>query len=926
MPPKTRSGGVPAPSRVYHSTPAQQQAHFPARRKIVRTYGKQNRKKQAETSARSLRQQTLTQFDFVSSFEEHDPIELSDSEDEEEDEHGDEERESPDVGQKEQRNDEDEEPVSSGRKRRGTSKKASTKKQGTTRRRTLGDNDDDDDDDDNLEKEHKAAKTKRSNWRKTTGDAPSSSYHTQTLTQFLGRDGQVQYIKDSEDEEEDDGFHQWLGDPTSPSPRRVQRLKSVTPIKRKRPQSASKSQQQQPEEPNATREESVVPQTPRKRAKSAEIPSSSQLSAPPSVSSMASLMMDRYGAPDQVDVTPVKGKGSSPAVTSPLKEFTGKPRVATTPRRRERIIQDSYATESWGSVTRTPLRELPVDSPNKTPKGIIEPLESSSALSEMETPTKPRRRGESTELGGSHRRDRTGSPTPRMKLVSPGGQRKRKVLLEIPDSEDEDDENFGEDDENVGGDDENDENTFIAGAETQFVMNEIASSEEPFSKTPTPADPSGSGSGIQRKALGEVSTGESSGSRLRSSTSSSPPLPPLSSRPTTLPPPSATLEPSRRPTKRLRKPIHRPLPPTQTQPLESQRVPLPTLQSLPPASARTDVLLPLPQDMLEDVIEGFRVALLLPFKIPAQVVRFWLYDGELLRFLACAEPGRVTEGPAWRYHLTQVYELNNPVEGDDMREEGWVEGDIGRYIYIPPAVVGQLLWNLRHAIFDENDAGEGAASQTPAEDESGRVNLFANSSQAPARDKNPPPTPSMSVSQQVEAQLKSDIAHSTQFPTSDDILVPSTPEEESNTDKQDATPPTHVPSSPTTIKPPPRPRTPFTASSYRASRPPLSNTVKPSTVRPSQATTVSQASTPEKNSSASLHRPALHSSSSIGFPEGLLDDEDGPSSPPLRLPADYAPGSSQLLTKSQMLPDSLVRDDARVPPEIWDSDDDDERL
>ncbi|KAI8687426.1 hypothetical protein NCS56_00315300 [Fusarium sp. Ph1] len=924
MPPKTRSGGVPAPSRVYHSTPAQQQAHFPGRRKVVRTYGKQNRKKQAETSAKMLRQQTLTQIDFVSSsFDEQDPIVLSDSEDDEKDDDGDEERGAPDMDQEEQGNDEDEEPVSTGRKRRGASKKASVKKQRTKRRRTMGDDDDDEDSDEEKPKAAKT-KTKRSNRRKTTGDVPSSSYHTQTLTQFIGRNGQAQYIKDSEDEEEDDGFQQWLGDPTSPSPRRVQRLKSVTPVKRRRPGSASKARQR-PEEPIATREDSIVPQTPRKRAKSAEIPSSSQLSAPPSISSMASLMMDRYGAPDQVDVTPVKGKGSSPAVTSPLKEFTGKPRVATTPRRHDRIIQDSYATESWGSLARTPLRELPVDSPNKTPKSVIEPPESSSVLSEMETPTKPRRRGESTELGGSQRRDRDGSPTPRrkMKLVSPG-QGKKRVLLEIPDSEDEDDDDFGENDENFGGDDENDENTFVAGPETQFVMNEIASSEEALSRTPTQADPSGSG--IQRRVLGEVSTGESSSSRLEASTSS-PPLPPLSSRPTTLPALSPTPKASRRPAKRLRKPIHRPVPPTQTQPLESQRVPLVTLQALPPASARTDVLLPLSQDMLDDVIEGFQVALVLPFKIPAQVVRFWLYDGELLRFLACAEPGRVTEGPVWRYHLTQVYELNNPVEGDDMREEGWVEGDIGRYIYIPPAVVGQLLWNLRHAIFDENNNGDGATqSQGPTQDddESGRVDLFANSSQAQPRDKNPAPTPSMSVSQQVEAQLKSDIAHSTQFPTSDDILVPSTPEEE-NSNKQDATPPTtHVPSSPATIKPPP-PRTPFAASSYRASRPPLSSTVKPSTVRPSQATTVSQASTPEKNSSASLHRPDLHSSSSIDFPEGLLDD-DGPSSPPLRLPPGYAAGSSQLLTKSQMLPDSLVRDDARVPPEIWDSDEDDERL
>ncbi|KAF5617678.1 hypothetical protein F25303_13223 [Fusarium sp. NRRL 25303] len=879
MTPKTRSGGKPAPSRVYHSTPAQQQAQFPARRKVVRTYGKQNRKKQAETPSRLLRQQTLTQIDFVSSLEgNEDPIVLSDSEQ-------DEMQSEKDQDQEDQ--EEDEEPVSSGRKRRAKAKVTSTKNERAKRRRTLGDD---------TEEQPKPKKEKKSSRRKTMGDAPSSAYHTQTLTQFLGRDpSHAEFIKDSEDEDNDDDFQQWLGSAASPSPRKTRKHKNASPVKnQKTPKSILK---RRPEEPTPQREESIVPQTPHKQTphknvQLTEIPSSSQLSAAPSISSTpASMMLERYGPPDRANPSPVKGKTSSPANPSPLKELRGRPKTISSPRKHERIIQDSYATDSWGSTNRTPLKELPVDSPNKTPrtpKGVIEPLEtSSSVMDELETPTKSRRRRRSSELGGSQR---SGSPTPRMKRVSPGSG--KKVMLEIPDSEDEEDEDFG---------DENDENAFVAGAETQLVMSEIASSEE------------------------------SSGSNGQASTSTSS-IPPLSSRPTTLPPtlpplsatPQAKSRP--RPAKRVRKPIHSPLPPTQTQPLESQRVPLANLQALPPASARTDVLLSLPQDIIDDVIEGYQADLILNFKIPAQVVRFWLYDGELLRFMACADPGRVTEGPAWRYHLTQVYELNNPVEGDDMREEGWIDGDVARYVYFPPAVVGQLLWNLRHALFKENASGD-EPTQTQAtvsEDDSGRVDLFANSSQPVPADKTPAPSSSMSVSQQVEAQLKSDFAQSTQFPTSDDILVPSTPEEENNNNNENTTPPTtHIASSSTTIKPPPR-RTPFAASSYRATRPLLSSASKLPAVRPSQATTVSQSSTPEQHSS-SIRRPPLHSSSSIGLPEGLLDEDDDDDA--LRLASGYNPGSSQLLTKSQMLPDSLIRDDTRVPPEIWDSDDDDdERL
>ncbi|KAL6923158.1 hypothetical protein FSST1_000432 [Fusarium sambucinum] len=907
MTPTTRSGGVPAASRVYHSTPAQQQAHFPARKKVVRTYGKQNRKKQSETPSKLLRQQTLTQFDFVSSFEDRDPIVLSDSEedemgaDKEEDENNEDEEQKP-------QDEDDEEPISSGRKRRAAAKKAPAKNTRSKRRRTLGDDTD--------EQQPKPKKEKKSSRRKTMGDAPSSSsrYHTQTLTQFLGRDSTpTELIKDSEDE--DDEFQQWLGDPKSPSPVHVRKKKHVSPVKT--PKILKSILKRRPEEDLPPREESVVPQTPDKqtpgkRAKSVEIPSSSQLSAPPSISSTpASMMLERYGPADRVSVSPAKRKMSSPAVLSPLKELKGKPRVATTPRKHERIIQDSYATDSWGSTGRTPLRELPVDSPNKTPRSVLEPLESSSGLEEIETPTKTRR-GDSTELGGSQR---SGSPTPRMKKVSPGSGKKR-VKLEIPDSEEEDDEDFGEDEnEDEGQDEDQDaENTFVAGAETQLVMSELASSEEEIMRASSSAQSATvSTTTTKRQAFAPIISEESSSSLS---------LPPLSSRQTEPRPSSSTPKAKSRPEKRVRKPVHRPLPPTQTQPLESQRVPLATLQSLPPASARTDVLLPLSQDILDDVLEGYQADLILNFKIPAQVVRFWLYDGELLRFMACAEPGRVTEGPAWRYHLTQVYELNNPVEGDDMREEGWIDGDVGRYVYFPPAVVGQLLWNLRHAMFKEGDSQDEPTQIIQDEDDSGRVDLFVDSSQPAPEDKRPAPTASLSVSQQVEEQLKSDFASSTQFPPSDDILVPSTPDEESNeNENQNKTPPTHIPSSPTTIKPPPR-RTPRTASSHRASRPSLGSASKRPTVRPSQATTVSQASTPEKQSSSSIRRPPMHSSSSIALPESLLDgyDEDA-----LHLPPDYNPGSSQLLTKSQMLPDSLLRDDTRVPPEIWDSDED-ERL
>ncbi|PHH72931.1 hypothetical protein CDD83_4846 [Cordyceps sp. RAO-2017] len=152
MAPETRSRGAAPPSRVYHSSPALQQAQFPSRRrKIVRTYGRQ--------TAASLRQQTLTQIDFVSSFDKDDGvIVLTDSS---EDGGRDKENRSPsrppaeerpgrseggrrrtatkDAQHREELGDDDE-PVSSMRRRKeGATGRTSNHAAKNKRRRTLGD-------------------------------------------------------------------------------------------------------------------------------------------------------------------------------------------------------------------------------------------------------------------------------------------------------------------------------------------------------------------------------------------------------------------------------------------------------------------------------------------------------------------------------------------------------------------------------------------------------------------------------------------------------------------------------------------------------------------------------------------------------------------------------------------------------------------
>ncbi|KFH46108.1 hypothetical protein ACRE_031100 [Hapsidospora chrysogenum ATCC 11550] len=921
MAPETRSRGVPPPSRVYHSTPSLQQAQFPPRRRVVRTYGGKNAPQSTPGSARARdpRQSTLTQLEWVSSsLSEAQTVVLSD--DSEEDDFAtedDKENEGPAHDEEEEEEEEEEEgeqeeqPGSSGKRKRRSKRVEATADKKSKRRRTLGDQTEVEGN-----KTKKKTKKEESSRRKTMGDTPSAKYHTQTLTQLLGRDDAAALIRDSEDED-DDGFDDWLQAPDSPSPR-----SRTLPQTDGSPEQPSRSAEGAARQENTSRQSSVVPQTPAKRAIRFEIPSSSQQSTP-----ITARMLDRYGPPDEENPSPSVRGGRR--VLKPITELPGKPKG--TPRKL--VIEDSFATESWESgggtphAKGTPLKDITEQVTGITDVGVRR--ESSSMSEMMSTPSRPRRRGESAELGEktptrprSFTKDLKRIPTPRR--VSIGG------VFEIPDS-DEDDEDFSDEDDDHGhpeetaspgtdqenvaptkpnkvmqnadrdADGDDDDYGYIAGPETQLAMDELASSEDSSNVAP------------------QASRAEPSPRQQQPSSCSTFPLEPEPSQPPLPQPKSSSPRPAAeettprsKPSKPLRKPIRHLPPSSQTQPLESQRVPLSTIQAFGNPTNRTDIFLQLPPSTIDTLVSGHQLDLSLQFKVPPLVSRFWIFDGNLLRYVACVEPGQedLSRGyRLWRYRASQMYELNNPLDVADMTEEGWLdEQDLKQaYIYFPPVGVSQLLANLRHALFredgDEEDNGD---TDDEEQDEERPTEALPPPAEVGPDRPSSQPVSSFSISQQVEAQLRSDIAHQTQstrMATSDPVHADGGADHDDDDDDDDIL----VPSTP------PKDRTP---------RPP----------RPSQATTASQASTPDKPTQeppplpppgGTFRRPPLPQSSSTGL---TFQDHDS-SSPPFLLPCSN-PGtslrSSQLLTKSQMLSDSLVRDDPRVPPEIWDSDEEEE--
>ncbi|KAL2132179.1 hypothetical protein VTI74DRAFT_4120 [Chaetomium olivicolor] len=409
-----------------------------------------------------------------------------------------------------------------------------------------------------------------------------------------------------------------------------------------------------------------------------------------------------------------------------------------------------------------------------------------------------------------------------------------------------------------------------------------------------------------------------------------------------------------------------------SQGLESQRVPLDVIRSLGPQTDRSDVVISIQPDIVDEIVKGTRDHEFRTYRFPIQVLRCWIYitaPVQEVKYMAtlgpAQEPGQIdstsglgnaefnagTSGFKFAHKLLQVYQLNNPVPLEDMPDNGLGEGPPQKYRYIPPVIVGQLLANLRCALFAEE--GEDDDSLEEEGKEGGKAQEGG-----------------VTISQELEEQLRSDIIHSTQLMSSEqrrrqqeeeeDIILespvktrPAGPQKESVAFAHSPVRSSqrlrhhkysqqHQPSQPARIQ-----RHQRTSSGPRP---------KAQTIRPSQATTASDLSqpsspvppTPTRNSiptptprlnaisipssspsqgatiklsnsnPASVPRPPLPESSELSLPD-LPEDEDGSSLLPL------PPGG--LMSSSQAVvlpPDSLLVEEVGMAPEpvVWDSDDD----
>ncbi|CAK7209097.1 hypothetical protein SCUCBS95973_000335 [Sporothrix curviconia] len=229
--------------------------------------------------------------------------------------------------------------------------------------------------------------------------------------------------------------------------------------------------------------------------------------------------------------------------------------------------------------------------------------------------------------------------------------------------------------------------------------------------------------------------------------------------------------------------------PQYSQGLESQRVPLEVIRMLGPQTDRSDIIISIHPEQIRKIVSGTKDHEFLSFKIPHTVTRFWIYASRPvceLQFMAVVaagfrQPGEIDSesgiGNAdfnagrlvakFAYKLVQVYQLNNPVSLDVMKKNGWA-GPPRRYDYLPPAIVGSLLGNLRCALFedasepglDHSGSGLSEPGETPCAGSlsAGGPTAGKPGAGADAGSYYADTRVELSVSQEIEAQLLSDIS------------------------------------------------------------------------------------------------------------------------------------------------------------------------
>jgi predicted transcriptional regulator len=322
-----------------------------------------------------------------------------------------------------------------------------------------------------------------------------------------------------------------------------------------------------------------------------------------------------------------------------------------------------------------------------------------------------------------------------------------------------------------------------------------------------------------------------------------------------------------------------------------------------PISDRSDIIISIYPNHVKNIVNRTKNHEFRSWKIPDHVKRIWIYETSpvsAIKYMASIGDAKSPEEmmdlkgignqefkngekiSRYAYEILELYELADPVSLATAKANSWLGGPPQKYVYVRPAVLGELMANLKPPMFKNHH------THSPGPD---------------------------SDSQEAEAQLQSTFLQFTQFqhPIGNSRII-SSPIGSSDTKFNQALDLLST-----------------QQDSYRSA---------PALPRMSQATTVDLTQPPN------LHtQQLLNTTTAVSEPDYISGTQQSlilesspahvpssmPKFPPLRdegqnvlpdeIPLPFSLASSQLLTYTQMLPASLMNDNVPPPPSfIEDSD------
>jgi hypothetical protein len=379
-----------------------------------------------------------------------------------------------------------------------------------------------------------------------------------------------------------------------------------------------------------------------------------------------------------------------------------------------------------------------------------------------------------------------------------------------------------------------------------------------------------------------------------------------------------------------------------TQMMESQRLTSQHVKSMAPRTMESDVFVSIHPTRVAGFLNRTRNHATFPRPLPPSVSRIWLYETapvSTLRYMAvigpAKRPGEIlesgegnaefnanTSGKTDAYEIRDLYELANPLSLLELRSSEWLQRPPPTFNWVRPVVLDQLMANLMPPLFTPNSIQSTPPSSATDTQEAGEqlmstIRQFTQPTHSP--DPSITQTPS-SNEQHSQAISSSQISYTEDH--DDPELVPSSQIIKSeDPDIEEVIPSSQQESTPIKF------RLPEPSQNQQASEQELTP-IKSRPPGPSQATTVdlTQSQTPRQDSLTEIifesPRRPIPSSTPLRLPtpRSGTSEYQGPES---LVP--YSMASSQLLTKSQILPEGLLAESVPGPPTfVGDSDEEEE--